>query len=81
MKETPATRPVGGFPRDPSRESAQDRSPDRPRRGRRLWLLAALALALLAAFLWIAFEVKTGTSLAAWDGRVTDALVSARTAG
>ena len=55
-----------------------------PAASRRPWLLgglAALAAALFAVFLWIALEAGAGSSLAAWDGGVTDAFVGARSAG
>jgi membrane-associated phospholipid phosphatase len=50
-------------------------------RGLYPWVLAAPALALFAGFLWMALEAAPGSSLAAWDGHVTDALVGARTFG
>jgi len=51
------------------------------RDGWHLWLLAALAVTLFAGFLWIARDVHSDSSLVAWDSRVTDALVGARTPG
>jgi membrane-associated phospholipid phosphatase len=49
------------------------------RRGRwHLWLLAALAVAFFAGFLWIARGVRDGSSLAAWDSHLTHELVEAR---
>jgi membrane-associated phospholipid phosphatase len=48
-------------------------------RGLYPWMLAAPALALFAGFLWIAHEVGGGSSLAAWDGHVTNVLIGART--
>lgn len=51
------------------------------RRGWHLWLPVALAAALFAGFFWMAHEAGAGSSLAAWDGRVTDALVGVRAPG
>jgi membrane-associated phospholipid phosphatase len=48
-------------------------------RGLYPWVLAALAVALFAGFLWIAHEVGGGSFLVAWDSHVTDILVGART--
>lgn len=49
-------------------------------RGRwHLWLLAGLAVALFAGFLWIALHVGADSSLVAWDGRITEALAGVRT--
>jgi membrane-associated phospholipid phosphatase len=54
---------------------------DAGRGRRRLWLLAGLAVALFAVFLWMARAAGHDSSLVAWDARVTDALVGARTVG
>ena len=51
-------------------------------RGRwHLWLLAGLAVVLFAGFVWIARGAEADSSLSVWDGRITDALVGARTLG
>ena len=44
----------------------------------RTWLAACAGLALLAIFVFIAYEVPAGGFVVRWDGRVTDSLVGIR---
>jgi membrane-associated phospholipid phosphatase len=47
-------------------------------RAGRTWLTACAGAVFLAVFVFIAYEVHTGTFATGWDGRVTDVLVASR---
>jgi membrane-associated phospholipid phosphatase len=64
-----------------SRLSDRPRTETRGRAGWRLWPLPTLFVLFLAGSLWLALSASGSPASTTWDGRVTDALVAARTPG
>ena len=64
-----------------SQLSDRPRAEARGRAGWRLWLLPTLFLLFLAGSLWLALSASGSPSSTTWDGRITEAVVAARTPG
>lgn len=64
-----------------SRLSDRPRAETRKRAGWSLWLLPTLFVLFLAGSLWLALSASAGPASTTWDGRITEALVAARTPG
>jgi membrane-associated phospholipid phosphatase len=64
-----------------SRLSDRPRAETRKRAGWPLWLLPTLFVLFLAGSLWLALSASGSPASTTWDGRITEALVAARTPG